>query len=72
MWPLLTGGKVPCGQRCVTVVEEDSTKNTYTEQTNNTFKVRFYGHRSTFRNENHLNHTPLSNHMGYKGKKEEI
>ena len=40
--------------------------------TSNTFKDRFYGHRSTFHNENHPNHTTLSNQIWFKGKRDKI
>ena len=46
-----------------TVEQQDSTVNTYTGMTCNTFKERFYGHRSTFENENHPNPTTLSTHV---------
>ena len=52
-----------------TVEQQDSTVYTYTGMTCNTFKERFYGHRSTFENENHPNPTTLSTHVwDLKGK----
>ena len=46
-----------------TVVESDNTTNTYTGLTGNTFKARFYKHRSTFEKEDHENPTTLSTHV---------
>ena len=46
-----------------TVTEDDRTVNTYTGLTGNTFKDRFYSHRSSFENRDHPNHTTLSSHI---------
>ena len=46
-----------------TVVDTDNNTSTYTGLTSNTFKKRFYAHRSTFENENHENPTALSSHV---------
>ena len=45
------------------VTEDDRTVNTYTGLTGNTFKDRFYSHRSSFENRDHPNHTTLSTHI---------
>ena len=45
------------------VTEDDRTVNTYTGLTGNTFKDRFYSHRSSFENRDHPNHTTLSSHI---------
>ena len=48
-----------------TVRQDDinTTTNTYTGLTSNTFKERFYGHRSSFEHQNHKNPTTLSTHI---------
>ena len=46
-----------------TIVDQDSKVNTYTGLTSNTFKQRFYGHRSTIENKDHENPTTLSTHV---------
>ena len=45
------------------VVDSDNNTNTYTGLTSNTFKKRYYKHRSTFEDENHENPTTLSSHI---------
>ena len=61
--PLQGGCLVESVAYKATVKQQDSTVNTYTGMTCNTFKERFYGHRSTFENENHPNPTTLSTHV---------
>ena len=46
-----------------TVVDSDNTTNTYTGLTSNTFKKRYYKHRTTFEKENHKEPTTLSTHV---------
>ena len=46
-----------------TVVDSDNTTNTYTGLTSNTFKKRYYKHRTSFEKENHENPTTLSTHV---------
>ena len=46
-----------------TVKQDNATTNTYTGLTSNTFKKRFYSHRSSFEKENHKNPTTLSSHI---------
>ena len=46
-----------------TVVDSDNTTNTYTGLTSNTFKKRFYKHRTSFEKENYENPTTLSTHV---------
>ena len=45
------------------VVEEDGTTNTYTGLTGSTFKERYYGHTSSFRNRDEDHSTTLSSHI---------
>ena len=45
------------------VVEEDGTTNTYTGLTGSTFKERYYGHTSSFRNRDEGHSTTLSSHI---------
>ena len=45
------------------VLEDNHTKNTYTGLTSNTFKDRYYGHRSSFNVRNSDNSTTLSTHV---------
>ena len=45
------------------VVNTTNNTSTYMGLTSNTFKKRFYAHRSTFENENHENPTTLSSHV---------
>ena len=45
------------------VADNNGVENTYTGLTSNTFKDRFYGHRSTFQNKDHPNPTTLSTHV---------
>ena len=44
-------------------MEEDGTTNTYTGLTGSTFKERFYGHTSSFRNRDEGHSTPLSSYI---------
>ena len=46
-----------------TVCQDNSKVDTYTGLTCNSFKDRFYGHRSTFENRDHPNQTTLSTHV---------
>ena len=46
-----------------TVVESDNTTNTYTGVTKRTFKKRYYGHTSSFRNRSGEHSTTLSAHI---------
>ena len=45
------------------VLEDNGTRNTYTGLTGNTFKERYYGHASSFRNRSKENSTTLSTHI---------
>ena len=45
------------------VVEEDGTTQTYTGLTGSTFKERYYGHTSSFRNRDENHSTTLSSHI---------
>ena len=45
------------------VVEEDGSTSTYTGLTGSTFKERFYGHASSFRNRDEGHSTTLSSHI---------
>ena len=45
------------------VVEEDGSTSTYTGLTGSTFKERFYGHSSSFRNRDEGHSTTLSSHI---------
>ena len=46
-----------------TVEDNNNNSSTYTGLTSNTFKKRYYAHRSTFENEDHENPTTLSSHI---------
>ena len=45
------------------VIENNSTSNTYTGLTSNTFKERFYGHRHSFKKRDSNHSTTLSSHI---------
>ena len=67
----LTGRECHLNGNCLTkeviyradVVEEDGTTNTYTGLTGSTFKERFYGHTSSFKNRDDGHSTTLSSHI---------
>ena len=64
-------GPCPMGGHCLVksvvygaeVVDSQGHTETYTGLTSNTFKERFYGHRSSFRHEDSENSTTLSAHI---------
>ena len=68
---ILAGRECPLNGNCLTkeviqradVMEEDGTTNTYTGLTGSTFKERFYGHTSSFRNRDEGHSTTLSSHI---------
>ena len=45
------------------MVEENGASNTYTGLTGSTFKKRYYGHSSSFRNREEEHNTTLSTHI---------
>ena len=64
-------GPCPLGGKCLVnsvvykaeVIENNSTSNTYTGLTSNTFKERFYGHRHSFKKRDSNHSTTLSSHI---------
>ena len=64
-------GECPLGKKCLTpaivyratVTDEDSNTETYTGLTSNTFKKRFYKHRSDMNNHASESSTTLSTHI---------
>ena len=64
-------GPCPLGGKCLVnsvvykaeVVENNSTSNTYTGLTSNTFKDRYYGHRHSFKKRDSNHSTTLSSHI---------
>ena len=62
---MASGWSVSCvrGGLRATVEDTNNNSSTYTGLTSNTFKKRYYAHRSTFENEDHENPTTLSSHI---------